>query len=397
MDGSDDTSTTLRPQKMDLSDTDNELKVIVDGVIYKRNPHGGISRVFSEILPRMCEMDKSLRIELLTVGKMKQGLPSHSRIFYHTIPDIERYMRPRRGWKHIVPTAERLVRRLWVGRGEGQIWHSTYYTLPGRWDGLQVVTVHDMVHERFADIYHMPGHDDQFREQKRRCVMRSDAAICVSEATRQDLLHFYGIKSDSIYVVPLGCSDVFRQLKQCDDRLGIATKRPFLLFIGGRYPHKNFNGLIQAYNLWAHREEVALVVVGNPWSGDEEKRFAELGIRDRVYLLTEVDDETLCYLFNQASAFVYPSLYEGFGIPLLEAMTCGCPIIASRIPSTIEVAGGCPIYFELTEVDSLVNAFDVALSEGRDSERVRSGIERVKRYSWDRVAAQTLEVYRTLL
>ena len=375
---------------------DNELKVIVDGVIYQRQLHGGISRIFSEILPRMCDIDKSLQIELLTPGKMRQSLPSHSRIFYYSIPHIEPYMRPRPVWRPIVPTVERLVRRLWVGRGEGQIWHSTYYTQPGRWDGFQVVTVLDMIHERFADLYQGPG-DEQFREKKRRCVQRSDATICISEATRQELQHFYGIKSDSIYVVPLACSDIFRQLKQCDDRLEIATKRPFLLFMGGRYPHKNFNGLIQAHSVWAHREEVALVVVGSPWSVDEEKRLAELGIRDRVHLITDADDNTLCHLYNQAAAFVYPSLYEGFGIPLLEAMACGCPVIASRIPSTIEVAGECPIYFEPTELDSLVNAFDVALSEGRNSERVRAGIERVKLYTWDRVATQTLEVYRTLL
>ena len=222
MDGSDDTSTTRWPQEVDLSDMDNELKVIVDGVAYQWILPGGISRLFSEILPRMCEIDKSLHIELLTAGKMRQSLPSHSRIFYYSIPHIECYMRPRRVWKPIVPTAERLVRRLWIGRGEGQIWHSTYYTLPGRWDGFQVVTVHDMIHERFADLYHGPG-NDQFRKQKRDCVKRSDAVISVSEATRQELLHFYGIKSDSIYVVPLACSDVFRQLEQCDDRLEIAT------------------------------------------------------------------------------------------------------------------------------------------------------------------------------
>ena len=374
---------------------DNELKVIVDGVVYQWGIQGGIMRLFSEILPRMCDIDKSLHIELLTAGKMRQSLPSHSRIFYYSIPHIEPYMRPRSVWRPFVPTAERLVRRLWVGRGEGQIWHSTYYTQPGRWDGFQVVTVVDMIHERFADLFYEPVWD-HFREQKRRCVQRSDATICISEATRQDLLHFYGVKSDSIYVIPLACSNVFRQLELCDDRLDIVTKRPFLLFIGGRYPYKNFDGLIQAYSVWAHREEVALVVVGSPLSV-EKKRLAELGIRDRVHLITDADDETLCHLYNQAAAFVYPSLYEGFGIPLLEAMACGCPVIASRIPSTIEVAGGCPIYFEPTELDSLVNAFDVSLSEGRDSERVWAGIERVKRYSWDKVAAQTLEVYRTLL
>jgi len=121
-----------------------------------------------------------------------------------------------------------------------------------------------------------------------------------------------------------------------------------------------------------------------------------LGIQNRVHLLTDVDDEELCRLYDQADAFVYPSLYEGFGIPLLEAMACGCPVVASRIPSTIEVAGMCPVYFESAEVESLLAAFDMALSEGRDSERVRSGFERVKSYSWDKTAKQTLEVYYVL-
>ena len=104
----------------------------------------------------------------------------------------------------------------------------------------------------------------------------------------------------------------------------------------------------------------------------------------------------LCRLYNQAVAFVYPSLYEGFGIPLLEAMTCGCPIVASRIPSTVEVAGDCPIYFDPAEEDDLVNALDIALSEGRNSERVQAGFEKVKSYSWDKTTAQTLQVYRAV-
>ena len=98
-------------QEMDLSDMDNELKVIVDGVVYQWGLPGGILRIFNEILPRMCEIDKSLQIELLTAGKMRQSLPSHSRIFYYSIPHIERYMRPRAVWKPIVPTAQRLVRQ----------------------------------------------------------------------------------------------------------------------------------------------------------------------------------------------------------------------------------------------------------------------------------------------
>ena len=374
------------------------MEVIVDGIIYQSQSHGGISRLFSEILPRMCDLDDSLCITLLTEGKPRQSLPEHGRIIHRVIPRFHRYLRPRRVWKPIIPAVRRFVRRLWIGRGEGQIWHSTYYTLPERWDGLQVVTVVDMIYERFADLFNGPG-NDQFREWKRRCVQEADAVICISEATRQDVQRYYGLDSDSIYVVPLACSDVFRQLKQREGGLEMPTRQPFLLYIGNRGDrshYKNFDGLIQAYSIWTHRKEIALVVVGRPWSADEERRLAELGIQDNLYLLTDVGDEEFCRLYNQAAALVYPSLYEGFGIPLLEAMACGCPIIASNIPSTIEVARECPIYFEPTEVESLLTAFDKVLSEGRNSDRVRAGVEHVKCYSWDKTARQTLEVYHAL-
>lgn len=371
------------------------MKVVVDGIFYQFHSHSGISRLHSEILPRMCDADDLLHITLLTEGrKLRQSLPEHERVIHRAIPLAHRYLRPGRVWKPVVPMFRRFVRRLYVGRGEGQIWHSMCYTLPGPWDGLQVVTVLDMIHERFPDLFSGPK-NDQVREMKRRCIREADAVICISETTRQDVWRFYGLESDSIHVVPLAGSDVFRQLEQGDDdELGMPTKQPFLLYVGARFHYKNFEGLIQAYSIWAHRREVTLAVVGKTWSADEERRLVKLGIRDCVHLLTDVDDEQLCQLYNRAAAFVYPSLYEGFGIPLLEAMACGCPVIASRIPSTIEVAGKCPIYFEARSVEALVHAFDVALGESMNSERVRVGIERVKRYSWDKTAAQTLDVYR---
>jgi glycosyltransferase involved in cell wall biosynthesis len=371
------------------------MKVIIDGIIYQLQSQGGISRIFSEILPRMCNLDDSVRITLLTEGELRQSLPENRHIIHRRIPPVKRYLRPGRLWKPIIPRARQLMLRVLVGRGDGHIWHSTYYTQPGHWDGLQVVTVADMIYERFSDLFNGPR-NDQFREEKRRCVQEADAVICISETTRQDVLHFYKLDSNSTYVVPLACSDIFRRLKQRGNDPETLTKQPFLLYVGSRAHYKNFDRLIQAYSVWAYRNEVALVVVGSSWSASEELWLAELGIQDHMHLLTDVDDEKLRQLYSQAAAFVYPSLYEGFGIPLLEAMACGCPVIASHIPSTIEVAGECPIYFEPTKVDELINAFDVALSEGRDSECTKAGLERVKQYSWDKTAAQTLEVYRTI-
>ena len=372
-----------------------DLKVVVDGIIYQLQSHGGISRIFSEILPRMCDMDESLRIKLFTMGKVRKALPAHTRISHHSIPQVERYLRPRRVWKSIAPQARDLVKRVWIGHGDVQIWHSTYYTLPVEWNGLQVVTVADMIYERFADLFNTPE-DVRLKEQKHRCVQRADAVICISKATAQDVQRFYGIDTDRIHVVYLGYSEVFRQIKHRDGGLQIPEKQPFLLFVGARYHYKNFNKLIRAYSVWSHRKDVALVVVGRPWSDDEGQCLRKLGIQDSVQLFTNICDEELRQFYNQATAFVYPSLYEGFGIPLLESMACGCPVIASRIPSTIEVAGNFPIYFEPTEEDALLNAFDVALSEGRNSQRVSVGFKRIKFYSWDKTATQTMEVYRTI-
>ena len=376
-------------------DTRTRMNIVVDGIIYEQQTHGGVSRLYNEVLGRMCDLDDSLRITLLTEGSLKQALPEHAGITHRVVPSTSRYLRPGRVWGPAHPSIRRLVMRLWAGSGEGQIWHSTYYTLPGHWVGLQVVTVADMIYERYVDLFNTP-YDEQFRERKRRCITAADAVICISETTRRDLQCFSGIGPDLTYTVPLACSHVFRQLGLGDDVLNPPIEQPFILYVGDRTHHKNFDSLVQAYGAWRSQPAVGLVVVGQPWSDDEKRCLAVSRIQDCVHLLTDVDDEALCHLYNRAAAFVYPSLYEGFGIPLLEAMSCACPIVASRIPSTVEVAGECPVYFDSTEVESLLAAFDIVLSEGRNSERVQVGLEQVRGYSWDKTARQTLEVYLAL-
>lgn len=374
------------------------LKLIIDGVIYESKPRGGISRIFSEVLPRMCDMDNSLNVTLLTEGCARHILPRHLSIRHCTLPQVERYLRPGRLWKSVVPVVKRLLRQLSIGRGRERVWHSTYYTEPpGYWNGPTVVTVVDMSHERFPDLFN-DYTCDQLRNQKREAVYKADAVICISENTRKDLESFYDVHSGKIHVIPLACSGVFRQLSKDGADLEVPVKRPFLLYVGFRgHPYKNFETLIRAYSLWRGRKDVDLVAVGSPWTTREKERLSQLGITKEAHLLSDVDDEKLCHLYNAAKAFVYPSLYEGFGIPLLEAMACGCPIIASRIPSTVEIAGEVPIYFTPTEVKELLDAFDRTLSEGKNTKGVQIGFERAKAYSWDRAARQTLDVYRRLL
>lgn len=371
------------------------MKVIVDGIIFQIQSYGGISRIYREILPRICDMDDFLHISLLTEGQIKQELPKHPQIKRCVIPILGRYLRPWQIWKFIIPQIREFMIKLKTGNSRIKIWHSTFYTKLDRWNGLSVVTVYDMIHERFPDFFNQQS-ENQFREKKKDCILSSDAVICISNATRQDLQNFYGMDSSKIWVVPLAHSDIFRQLTDTDYLCLEKIKKPYLLYVGDRVYYKNFEEVIQSYSIWHGRKDMDICVVGKPWSPYEEKCLWELGITDQVHLFKYIGDEDLCRLYNHASAFIYPSLYEGFGIPILEAMACGCPVIASRIPSTLEVAGDCPYYFDPGETDSLLNAFDSALFESRDSDRVQIGLEKVKDFSWNRTAAQTLKVYKAI-
>lgn len=372
------------------------MHTIIDGIIYELQSRGGISRLYNEILPRMCDFDDSLRITLLASRMRKQTLPTHARIRERRLCPIEQLLRPGRLWGPIHSRARELTRQLAVGKTRSGIWHSTYYTtLPG-WPGPAVVTVVDMIHERYADHFNGPQ-DRDLRWRKRLCTTNADAVICISQTTRQDVLRYYELDEAETYVVPLAPSEAFRLLEHRLDLPLTPSEKPFLLYVGDRRAyHKNFRTLLWSYSHWSLQEEMDLIVVGEPWTRNEKSELAQAGISEQAYVLSDIDDERLCRLYNHATAFVYPSLYEGFGVPLLEAMACGCPIIASRIPSTVEIAGNCPSYFDPLECDDLIRALDQVATEGRDSERVELGLAQVRQFSWDQTARQTLDVYRGL-
>jgi glycosyltransferase involved in cell wall biosynthesis len=286
-----------------------------------------------------------------------------------------------------------LVERLWVGNGAGKIWHSTYYTMPSKWRGAQVVTVVDMIYELYPNLFNEP-YDDDFRKQKRRAISQAAAVICISETTRRDVQQFYGLDDDKLFVVPLAHSESFRP--GADDTS--SAQRPFLLYVGKRIHYKNFELLLDAYSQWHANNEVDLILVtDSDWTPEERQRLTALNLTSRVQLLTHIDDERLRSLYSQALAFVYPSLYEGFGIPLLEAMACGCPVVASDIPSTREVAGDCAFYFDPSSAEDLRVVLDQVLANGSDSARRAAGIARANTFSWNETARGTLEVYRSVL
>jgi glycosyltransferase involved in cell wall biosynthesis len=205
-------------------------------------------------------------------------------------------------------------------------------------------------------------------------------------------LKVYKIAS-KLYVVPNGYSEAFYILPDKRENKIPFGIHSYFIFIGNRTHYKNFDFFIKAYSEWHLNQDIGIILVGNTLSDSEVKLLKQLGILNRIVLLSNLSDEELCHLYNNSLALIYPSLYEGFGIPLLEAMACGCAIIASRIPSTIEVAKDFPIYFEPEDLDSILSAFDKVIRVHNNPAYKEKGLKIVKQYSWNNTARQTLEVY----
>lgn len=261
-------------------------------------------------------------------------------------------------------------------------WISTYFSRPTfDWQGKEVVWVYDMIYELFPEL--LPNALDVIKTKK-IAFDNADKIFCISNTTAKDLLRFYPNLERKISVIHLSHDPIFtyHQKPQPDEIL----TNPFILFVGKRGGYKNFKTLFSAYAAWDDKDIFKLVVVGEAWSLDEKKLITQHNLEDHIILYENIDDRKLCNLYNRAKAFAFPSLYEGFGIPLLEAMACGCPVVASRIPSTIEVAGDVPIYFKPGDTAGLEKALDTLCSEEDQQERINKGVQKASQYSWEKTA-----------
>jgi glycosyltransferase involved in cell wall biosynthesis len=366
------------------------VRLVVDGAVFQDQAAGGVARVHAELLPRLCEHAPELRIRLVAEGALRHPLPRHRRIRSIRLPSTRRVLRPGRLWKDRVDRASAAQRRLAFGSGQGRIWHSTHYSSPGEWAGRQVVTVYDLIHERRADLYRKP-HDDGYRAAKRAAVESADAVIAISAATADDIAEWYGPEAAArTTVIHLAPGPTFTPGPSTFD-----GERPYLLHVGGRFGHKAFDWLLTAFAAWPGHRDVDLLTVGRPWNDDEARLLTELGLSDRVRRLDPVPDDLLVDLYRGALALVQPSLEEGFGLPLVEAMAVGCPVVARRLPATVELADGVPHYLDGDDLDAAAEAFDSVL-RGTDPGRRAAGLRRAGAFDWERSAAETVAVYRSL-
>jgi glycosyltransferase involved in cell wall biosynthesis len=281
------------------------------------------------------------------------------------------------------PAAERLV-------GGADVVHATGSPVPATRAPL-VVTVHDVAALRYPDL-HPPRHAQQQRALV-ATLGRAAAIITVSATTADDLVQL-GIRADGIVVAPLGLTPL------PDPTPPVATRPDgeYLLTVGETSPRKRYQVVLEALSRLGSGPR--LVMVGPP-AGDEEHLrvlIAELGLTERVTRLGAVSDAELSWLYRHATALCFPSISEGFGLPVLEALAAGLPVIASDISATRELAAGLAIYPGSEDADDWAEAIEMLAADPGLRERIaREGVERAAEFTWERTAAATLGAYRLAL
>ena len=262
-----------------------------------------------------------------------------------------------------------------------------------------VVTVHDLAFRIFPEQY--PSAKQRYLDLlTRRSVERATQVIAVSENTCADLLHFYTVHPERVHVVPNGVDPSLRPIRDEArlERFRAKHDLPaqFILFLGTLQPRKNLVTLLRAWTRLDTAARLPLVVAGaQGWKFEpifDEARA--LGIADDVQFKGYVEGSELALWYSAATIFVYPSLYEGFGLPVLEAMACGAPVISSNSSSLPEVSGDAAMLVDPEDVDGLARAIDRLSHDSNLRSRLSSrGIERSKLFSWARTARETAGIY----
>ena len=370
------------------------MRIAFDHQIFGWQNYGGISRYAYELALGLTLQGASPTVVIAPfyVNQYLASAPAALRVLGVRMPFVRRSGRVYRAINKVL--AWPLMR--WFAP---DIVHETYYArlgiAPKR--AKVVLTVYDMIHERFNTNF---SRVDPTAREKAAAVARADHVICISEQTRRDLIEMLHVDPAKTSVVYLGFALTGTPAAAV---LPMEAPRPYLLYVGSRGGHKNFEAMVQAYagspDLTATCDVVCFG--GGAWSAHEKALLAALaqqGLAPERVRLVGGDDALLARYYRGAVAFVYPSLYEGFGIPPLEAMSFDCPVVCSQVSSIPEVVGDAGEMFDPTDQASMRAAMERVVQDAAlRATLVARGRQRLGLFSWERCARETAQVYQRVL
>lgn len=368
------------------------MRILYDHQAFSLQSYGGITRVFSEIIRYMNEQQDITTDVLL-------GFSGTRADFGALVSPPGRVIHPggalfQNGGLNYAAN-ETFSTLLGPLMGRYDIYHSTYYRfLPAIRAKHRIATHHDCVQEMFPHLF---PNSRRIIHWKREMFQKADLILCVSAASRTDLLRFYDIPTEKAIVVHNGVSAMVRE-PHGEAELRAAMSEEFLLYVGARHLYKNFDGLLRAYAASGLQEDYSLLALGGgPPSAGHSALVEELGLAGRVKFVAYASAALLAEAYAFAALLVYPSLYEGFGMPPLEAASLGCVSLVAASPATIEICKDAAFFFEPSIAEDFSGMLQVAITDtaGRAA-RVERARELLKIYTWEACGRKTLQAYQQL-
>jgi glycosyltransferase involved in cell wall biosynthesis len=289
-------------------------------------------------------------------------------------------------------------------RERPDVFHAPHYVLPPAVRCRSVVTIHDCIHLMFPQYLPNRAAYAYAKASMWNAAKRSDRILTVSEASKRDILHFFDVPPEKVVVVYNAIDERFWNVPNADDvarvRERYQLEHGFVLYVGNIKPHKNLVRLIEAFDELRKQggfDALKLLIIGDEISRLPALRLAVHShkLHKHVRFLGYLPDETLAVLYRLAAVFVFPSLYEGFGLPPLEAMASGTPVVTSNVSSLPEVAGDAAVLVDPYEPREIMEGIRRVLTEPALAQELRiKGLVRAREFSWERSVARTCELYK---
>jgi glycosyltransferase involved in cell wall biosynthesis len=366
------------------------MNVLYDFQTFVEQEYGGISRYFFEIMSRLHKID-TLKVSLpflytnnVHYDKLGNFPSSHFLKGIHF-----------KGKRKLQFTVNRIIAEKRLRQHNYNIFHPTYYD-PYFMDELNnipfVVTVYDLIYKLFKNDHPKAGLIIQGMDA---IIPRAHKIIAISNSTKEDLMRIYNLDSSKISVIHLGYSSSNQSLRPGQ----IVLPKAYMLYVGKRAGYKNFRFMLETIADQLLSKNLHLVCAGGDrFSTDEQHFIKSLDLANRVHYVPITQDEDLPALYKDATLYILPSQYEGFGLTVLEAFSCGCPVVASNSSSIPEVAEQGALYFEPDNKESLRSCLgEILHSTNLQDQLRRQGFEELKRFSWQKTAEETKDVYYSLL
>lgn len=350
----------------------------------------GVGRYLYNLLRFFPEISDKHDYYLYSDGRELDKSINNPKIHYRTLKGPRKLI-----WRHFLLPLEQIKKKY-------ELLFIPSYSAPILKTGKTVVTIHDIIPIRFPE-WSVKKERIRFATIIKHTAKRADYIIAASQATKNDLLELTDGSNDRIEVIYLGVDDHFRVL-ETDQLSDFISKnnlhQPYILYVGAIHPRRNIDQLIQAFSILKKENNIPhkLILIGLTFHTHLSNQLTEWinssGVSDQISRIGYVSDDDLVKFYNLADIFIYPSSYEGFGLPVLEAMACGTPVITSKSSSLTEVAGDAALLVKPGDVEELADAIRRLIEDSAcRQEMINHGFKQARQFTWLRAAQKTVELF----